>query len=79
MIHSQFDYALSPWFSRTNRLLFGDRNTKTIRPRREKRCRKKESRNFLADDLHPSCENRTAKPLVCSFFRHVSSPLLSDD
>lgn len=25
--------------------------------------RKKESRNFLADDLHPSRENRTAKPL----------------
>lgn len=35
---------------------------------------KKKSRNFLTDDLHPSRENRTAKPLVCSFFRHVSSP-----
>lgn len=39
-----------------------------------KRRGKKESQNFLTDDLHPSRENRTAKPLVCSFFRHVSSP-----
>jgi len=49
----------------------------TIRPRGRSAangCGKKESRNFLADDLHPPRENRTAKPLVCSFFRHVSSP-----
>lgn len=40
----------------------------------EKHRGKKESQNFLTDDLHPSREKRTAKPLVCSFFRHVSSP-----
>lgn len=50
---------------------------RTIRPRGRSAATspgKKKSRNFLADDLHPSRENRTAKPLVCSFFRHVSSP-----
>lgn len=76
---NQFDLVLAAWFSCMAKSCCDNRR---IRRRKrfasgiggEERRGKKESQNFLTDDLHPSRENRTAKPLVCSFFRHVSSP-----
>lgn len=49
------------------------------RPRRGGATEKKESRNFLVDDLHPSRENRTAKPLSYARSSATFHPLLSDN